>query len=309
MSWKRQEKTISPFDVVPNRLVCFQPDWITHGMSPQANPWAPLSTKNTLKHIYIPQDNPTHSYSLPRLHQAQRDANRHFQTTEDSFLHIRLSQSGAKPPMWQNLERRDCFLLTLSRHQNIKTSQCTISKNGWVLPFCVILTPVTKKLQFTVFLDHPVSAFHQHVKRNFKRASQEWQDINLKWNKSDYGQIGDIRIPPKYIWKPDLLMYNRSVWETSIFSFANSLFPVLTKLLTGRITRMWLLQVRECALTSRPESSSPPARSTSPGSPLTTRTATWSSGAGRTTASRSTSSWRRRPGTWARTPTMGSGIF
>jgi len=36
----------------------------------------------------------------------------------------------------------------------------------------------------------------------------EWQDINLKWNKSDYGQIGDIRIPPKYIWKPDLLMYN-----------------------------------------------------------------------------------------------------
>ena len=67
---------------------------------------------------------------------------------------------------------------------------------------------------------------------------QEWQDINLKWNKSDYGQIGDIRIPPKYIWKPDLLMYNRSVCEASIYSFANSLFPVLTKLLTGRITRM-----------------------------------------------------------------------
>ena len=59
-------------------------------------------------------------------------------------------------PIWQNLERRDCFLLTLSRHKNIETSQCTISKNGWVLPFFVILTPVTKKLQFTVFLDHPV---------------------------------------------------------------------------------------------------------------------------------------------------------
>ena len=83
-----------------------------------------------------------------------------------------------------------------------------------------------------------LSAFHRHVKRNFKRAFQEWQDINLKWNKSDYGQIGDIRIPPKYIWKPDLLMYNRSVCEASIYSFANSLFPVLTKLLTGRITRM-----------------------------------------------------------------------
>jgi len=38
--------------------------------------------------------------------------------------------------------------------------------------------------------------------------SQDWNDVNLKWNKSDYGDIGDIRIPPKYIWKPDLLMYN-----------------------------------------------------------------------------------------------------
>ena len=38
---------------------------------------------------------------------------------------------------------------------------------------------------------------------------QEWSDINLAWNKSEYEDIKDIRIPPKYIWKPDLLMYNR----------------------------------------------------------------------------------------------------
>ena len=36
-------------------------------------------------------------------------------------------------PIWHNIERRDCFLLVLSRHQNIKISQCIISKNGWVL--------------------------------------------------------------------------------------------------------------------------------------------------------------------------------
>ena len=41
------------------------------------------------------------------------------------------------------------------------------------------------------------------------RLWQEWQDVNMKWNKSEYGEIVDIRIPPKYIWKPDLLMYNR----------------------------------------------------------------------------------------------------
>jgi len=36
----------------------------------------------------------------------------------------------------------------------------------------------------------------------------EWDDINLAWNKSEYDDIVDIRLPPKYIWKPDLLMYN-----------------------------------------------------------------------------------------------------
>ena len=43
-------------------------------------------------------------------------------------------------------------------------------------------------------------------------STQEWTDINLIWNKSEYGDVADIRIPPKYIWKPDLLMYNR--WDS-----------------------------------------------------------------------------------------------
>lgn len=35
--------------------------------------------------------------------------------------------------------------------------------------------------------------------------------MNLRWNSSDYGNIKDLRIPPHRIWKPDVLMYNRSV--------------------------------------------------------------------------------------------------
>ena len=38
---------------------------------------------------------------------------------------------------------------------------------------------------------------------------QEWTDINMKWNKSEYGNVEDIRIPPHKLWKPDVLMYNR----------------------------------------------------------------------------------------------------
>ena len=38
---------------------------------------------------------------------------------------------------------------------------------------------------------------------------QEWNDANLRWNTTEYGNVQDVRIPPRYIWTPDLLMYNR----------------------------------------------------------------------------------------------------
>lgn len=44
------------------------------------------------------------------------------------------------------------------------------------------------------------------IKINF---FQEWNDVNLRWNSSEYGGVKDLRIPPHRIWKPDVLMYNR----------------------------------------------------------------------------------------------------
>ena len=32
----------------------------------------------------------------------------------------------------------------------------------------------------------------------------------MRWNKTEYSDIEDIRIPPARLWKPDILMYNRS---------------------------------------------------------------------------------------------------
>jgi nicotinic acetylcholine receptor len=37
----------------------------------------------------------------------------------------------------------------------------------------------------------------------------EWEDVNLAWNTSEYGNVEDVRIPPSALWKPDILMYNR----------------------------------------------------------------------------------------------------
>ena len=35
--------------------------------------------------------------------------------------------------------------------------------------------------------------------------------MNLRWNKSEFGNVQDLRIPPHRIWKPDVLLYNRWV--------------------------------------------------------------------------------------------------
>ena len=35
-----------------------------------------------------------------------------------------------------------------------------------------------------------------------------WNDVNLRWNPSDYGNIKDIQFPSKSIWIPDIIPYN-----------------------------------------------------------------------------------------------------
>ena len=40
--------------------------------------------------------------------------------------------------------------------------------------------------------------------------AQEWTDSNMRWDEAEYGGVKDIRVPPSSLWKPDILMYNRS---------------------------------------------------------------------------------------------------
>ncbi|CAN7941453.1 unnamed protein product, partial [Ixodes pacificus] len=39
---------------------------------------------------------------------------------------------------------------------------------------------------------------------------QRWTDAHLKWNASDFGGIGVLRIPAAQVWKPDLVLYNNA---------------------------------------------------------------------------------------------------
>ncbi|KAK8786657.1 hypothetical protein V5799_023567 [Amblyomma americanum] len=42
------------------------------------------------------------------------------------------------------------------------------------------------------------------------RLMQRWTDAHLKWNASDFGGIGVLRIPSAQVWKPDLVLYNNA---------------------------------------------------------------------------------------------------
>ena len=69
----------------------------------------------------------------------------------------------------------------------------------------------------------PVS--HIYPKHDFV---QEWTDVNLKWNESEYGMVKDIRMPPSNLWKPDILMYNRWGWVTYHKFIILFPFPVIS---------------------------------------------------------------------------------
>ena len=45
--------------------------------------------------------------------------------------------------------------------------------------------------------------------QDYQEYYQEWQDYQMQWNKTTYGGVESIRIHPKLMWTPDLLMYNR----------------------------------------------------------------------------------------------------
>lgn len=41
---------------------------------------------------------------------------------------------------------------------------------------------------------------------------QVWMDAYLTWKKEDYDGLDTIRIPSSYVWRPDIVLYNRWVW-------------------------------------------------------------------------------------------------
>ena len=55
---------------------------------------------------------------------------------------------------------------------------------------------------------------------------QGWNDYHLTWNESDYAGVKSIRIPAELLWKPDILMYNRSSFVQCCLAIINFIWQI-----------------------------------------------------------------------------------
>ena len=54
---------------------------------------------------------------------------------------------------------------------------------------------------------------------------QEWRDVDLSWNKSEFEGIAQLSLPNHKVWKPDILLMNRYRYLTvNILLLLASLF-------------------------------------------------------------------------------------
>ena len=72
------------------------------------------------------------------------------------YRSVKAVTGAAKALFWKISETQNFTYLTISKHQNTKTSLNKLSKNHGVIAIFDIFGSVRRKLQFTVFNDHPV---------------------------------------------------------------------------------------------------------------------------------------------------------
>ena len=92
------------------------------------------------------------------------------------------------------------------------------------------------------------------------RVLKVWEDYQLNWNASEYGGIESIRIHPRLIWTPDLLMYNRFPRSNTYLLYRIVIIAVRMKSLTGLTRRTWWWAMKGTVCTFHPGYSRAPVR-------------------------------------------------
>lgn len=69
---------------------------------------------------------------------------------------------------------------------------------------CSLLLPIISKT-FDFFLQDE----RNQILTAYLWIRQVWVDAYLKWNKDNYDGLDTIRIPSSYVWRPDIVLYNK----------------------------------------------------------------------------------------------------
>ena len=72
------------------------------------------------------------------------------------YLSVQALYDAANALYWKISERQNSTHLAFLKHQNTKTSLYELSKNDWVFALFEIFGSIRKRIQSTVFIDHPV---------------------------------------------------------------------------------------------------------------------------------------------------------
>ena len=130
-----------------------------------------------------------HPFRHPKTKKTQPDTNRQCQMSSNTLRHpLKMHDWVRLEPILHFGKTVKVKTFSLLRPQNIKTSLSTISKNDWVLPFFLFFMSVRKKLQFTVFLDHPVRHLQLFLQYIFSPEGAliatplPWYIIHDKWH-------------------------------------------------------------------------------------------------------------------------------
>ncbi|XP_067934663.1 neuronal acetylcholine receptor subunit alpha-7-like [Watersipora subatra] len=79
--------------------------------------------------------------------------------------------------------------------------------NSYERPAEIDNVPLKVEFQVTLRSIIDVHEKNQMINTNLW-LDYRWKDYKLTWDPTDYGNITEIRLPQKLVWKPDILMYN-----------------------------------------------------------------------------------------------------
>ncbi|GIY04836.1 neuronal acetylcholine receptor subunit alpha-10 [Caerostris darwini] len=134
------------------------------------------------------------------------------------IIHIPRSRGATSTAMmqsWRQIAAGLLFLATLqgsarADDQEFRLVRYLMSNyDSAVRPSLSVAQPVAVIFKFSLLALLAMDE-RQGVVSTSCRITQNWNDVHLRWNASDFGGVTTVRIPASQIWRPDVILRNNA---------------------------------------------------------------------------------------------------